>query len=223
MTFEQMKENLKSIKLLEKDLMRDLTEEEKEIVINNGWEAFLFKHLRFTDSDFRELRALKNIISAFYTQDEHILEEAIENCPDGAYFVLKDIVNAIERKQVPRPLKGDDPTSNYDAFMEDLCQSLPESEITWFNKLPGDFNEKLYNVYKEHRNDKQDCSDNILGGIITDAVKDIVLEDMISKLKSGETVEMTNDEYLETADYLAEHENKFFLNNNNGKVTLKVF
>ena len=46
---------------------------------------------------------------------------------------------------------------------------------------------------------------------------------MISKLKGGETVEMTNDEYLETADYLAEHENKFFLNNNNGKVTLKVF
>ena len=35
MTFELMKENLKTIKLLEKDLMRDLTEEEKEIVINN--------------------------------------------------------------------------------------------------------------------------------------------------------------------------------------------
>ena len=110
-----------------------------------------------------------------------------------------------------------------ESFMKDLFKSLPESEITWFNKLPGDFNEKLYNVYKEHRNDKQDCSDDALGGIITDAVKDIVLEDMISKLKDGETVEMTNDEYLETADYLAEHENKFFLNNNNGKVTLKVF
>ena len=222
MTFELMKENLKTIKLLEKDLMRDLTEEEKEIVINNGWEAFLFKHLGFTDNDFKELKALKAIISAFYTQSEDIFEEAIKNCPEGAYFVLRDIVDAIEDNQ-SCSLSAQKPTSDYESFMKDLFKSLPESEITWFNKLPEDFNEKLYNVYKEHRNDKQDCSDDALGGIITDAVKDIVLEDMISKLKDGETVEMTNDEYLETADYLAEHENKFFLNNNNGKVTLKVF
>lgn len=153
MTFELMKENLKTIKLLEKDLMRDLTEEEKEIVINNGWEAFLFKHLGFTDEDFKELKALKAIISAFYTQNENIFEEAIKNCPEGAYFVLRDIVDAIEDNQ-PCSLSAQKPTSDYESFMKDLFQSLPESEITWFNKLPEDFNEKLYNIYKEHRNDK---------------------------------------------------------------------
>lgn len=222
MNFEQMKESLKTIKLLEKDLMRDLTAEEKEIVINEGWETFLFKHLGFTDEDFKELKSLKAIISAFYTQDEETFEEAIKNCPEGVYFVLKDIVDAIEDNQLCT-CPEEDPVADYVDFMQDLYQTLPKGETPWFNKLTEDLHKKLFDVYKEHRNEKQNASDNILGGIMTDAVKDTVLEDMISKLKNGETVEMTNDEYLETADFLAENENKFFLNNNNGKVTLKVF
>lgn len=58
---------------------------------------------------------------------------------------------------------------------------------------------------------------------MTDAVKDEVVKAMIEDLKAGKTVEMTNDEYLEVADFLCEHENRVFLHNENGNVRLINF
>lgn len=230
MTFEQMKENLKTIKLLEKDLMRDLTDAEREIVINKGWEEFLFNHLGFTDEDFSELKAIKSIISAFYTQGEDAFAKAVRNAPESVYFVLRDIVDEIEGLEPcecpvenPAVEEEKDPLEDYVQFMQDLYTNLPKGETTWFNKLTEDLHKKLFTVYKENRNETQDCGDDILSGIMTDAVKDGVIKALVEDLKAGKTVEMTNDEYLEVADFLAENESKFFLNNNNGKVTLKVF
>ena len=230
MTFEQMKENLKTIKLLEKDLMRDLTDVEREIVINKGWEEFLFKHLGFTDEDFSELKAIKSIISAFYTQDEDAFAKAVRNAPESVYFVLRDIIDEIERLEPCECPEGNpaveekkDPLEDYVKFMQELYLNLPKGETPWFNKLTEDLHEKLFTIYKSNRNETQDCSDDVLSGIMTDAVKDEVIKALVEDLKAGKTVEMTNDEYLEVADFLAENENKFFLNNNNGKVTLKMF
>ena len=239
MTFEQMKENLKNIKLLEKDLMRDLTNAEREIVINKGWEEFLFNHLGFTDEDFSELKAIKSIISAFYTQDEEVLDKAIQNAPDTVYFVLRDILDRFDGLELCACPNGDkcenpvcnpeiktekkDPVADFAKFLQELYNSLPKKESSWFNKLTDDIREDLFEVYKENRNEHQNVTDDILGGILTDALKDDVVEDMVEKLKKGEVVEMTNDEYLEVADYLCEHENKVFLHNDNGKVKLIKF
>lgn len=239
MKFEQMKESLKTIKLLEKDLMRDLTKEEKEIVINDGWETFLFDYLGITDDEFKELKYLKQIISAFYTQDESKLEELIKEAPTGIYFTLMDIADMIdaaapcsnsycEDKAEGNPVSDKaevgekDQTAEYAQFMEDLYNSLPKGETPWFNQLSEDIHNKLFKVYKEHRNEKTDCSDNCLCGVMTDAVKDEVIKDMVNKLKSGEVVDMTNDEYLEVADFLCQTEDHIFLSNENGKVRLTI-
>lgn len=229
MTFEQMKENLKTIKLLEKDLMRDLTDAEKEIVINKGWEEFLFNHLGFTDEDFKELKSLKAIISAFYTQDEDAFAKAVRNAQESVYFVLRDIVDEMEKlepcacteKDVPEEKK--DPAVDYVQFMQELYDSLPKGETPWFNKLTEEIHKTLFDVYKKHRNDKDDVCDNILSGIMTDAVKDEVIKSLVVDLKAGKTVEMTNDEYLEVADFLCEHEDRVFLHNENGNVRLINF
>lgn len=230
MTFEQMKENLKTIKLLEKDLMRDLTDAEREMVINKGWEEFLFNHLGFTDEDFSELKAIKSIISAFYTQDEDAFTKALRNAPESVYFVLRDIVDEMEglepcKCSVENPVVKEekDPLEDYVQFMQDLYTNLPRGETPWFNKLTEDLHKKLFAVFKANHNETQDCDADVLGGIMTDAVKDEVIKALVEDLKAGKTVEMTNDEYLEVANFLAENESKFFLNNNNGKVTLKVF
>lgn len=230
MTFEQMKENLKTIKLLEKDLMRDLTDAERKIVINKGWEEFLFNHLGFTDEDFSELKAIKSIISAFYTQDEDAFNQAVRNAPESVYFVLRDIVDEIERLEPcecpvgnPAVEEEKDPLEDYVQFMQELYLNLPKGETPWFNKLTEEIHKTLFDVYKKHRNDKNDVCDNILSGIMTDAVKDEVIKAMVEDLKAGKTVEMTNDEYLEVADFLCEHEDRVFLHNENGNVRLINF
>ena len=229
MTIEQMKESLKTIKLLEKDLMRDLTEEEKEVVMYKGWEEFLFgkNYLGFSEDDYKEMKALRAIISAFYTQSEEELDMLVQNSPKEVYFVLRELANAFERNEQymtsdVEAAVTESPIVRYTKFMTDLYSSLPEDDSKWFDKLTEDMHTKLFkNVYlKELENP---VSDDALGGIMTDAVKDYVIEDMVAKLKNGEEVEMTNAEYLEVADYLCNTENKFFLNNDNGNVTLKVY
>lgn len=238
MTIEQMKEGLKTIELLEKDLMRDLTKEEKDVVMNEGWEKFLFgeDHLNFTEEDYKELKALKEIISAFYTQDEAVLEECIEKAPEGIAFVLKDILDRLDANtlcsdpykdkeechQTETPVKKSNPIDDFVIFLEDLYDAVPKREKDWFNKLTEDIRKDLFKVFRENRNEHQDCSDDILGGIITDAVKDGVVKDMVEKLKKGEAVEMTNDEYMEVADYLCQHEDHIFLSNENGTVRLTL-
>lgn len=233
MTFEQMKENLKTVKLLEKDLMRDLTDEEREIVIEKGWEEFLFKYLGFSNEDFVELKAIKAIISAFYTQDENTFEKAIKAAPEGAYFVLRDIVDEMEGMelctcpaedtQIKKEVTKKEPIEEYMQFMQDLYADVPKKETPWFNKLTEDLHKKLFNVYRTYRNENCNVEDAMLGGIMTDAVKDEVVKAMVDDLKAGKTVEMTNDEYLEVADYLCEHENHVFLHNENGNVRLINF
>ena len=243
MTIEQMKENLKTIKLLEKDLMRDLTNEEKEYVMNEGWEKFLFEHLGFTDDEYKELKGLKKVISAFYTQDESVFEQAVRECPFEAYFVLKEIMNKFDELDMEDSPKCDEPAEKYydpkkemcstpeckkdpvegfATFIQNLYNSLPKSETKWFNKLSEKALKNVFDVYNEERNDKADCDDNSLGGILTDAVKDNVVEDMVKRLKDGEMVEMTNDEYMEVADYLCQHEDHIFLSNENGQVRLTI-
>ena len=290
MNFERMKESLKTIKLLEKDLLRDLTEEEKEIVINEGWERFLFgpNYLNFTEEDYKDLKALKALVSAFYTQNEKEFEDLAKNCPIGAYCALKEIVRTIEEsdkdccdkcaagksnkndfaeksvcnnspiegfpedffpedytdlpwgnKDINKPEKEvqcSNPEHKSDAtvaestldpqtreiakfaqFTQDLYNSLKIDDKKWFNKLNDDIRKQLFDLFKK---EKDTCTENELCGVMTDAVKDCVVEDYVTRLHNGETIEMTNDEYMEVADYLCEHEDHIFLSNENGKVRL---
>ena len=235
MTFEQMKENLNTIGLLERDLLRDLTTEEKEVVIKEGWESFLFgaDHLNFNEEDFRDLRAIKEIVSAFYTQDENIFEQLVANCPVGAYCALKEIVNSIEEADKAKkktavcaspctkePAKKQDPeVTNFAQFIQDLYNSLKEPDKKWFNKLNDNIRKDLFNTFEK---EKDTCTENELCGVMTDAVKDSVVEDYVARLKKGEAIDMTNDEYMEVADFLCEHEDHIFLSNENGKVRLAI-
>jgi len=116
-----------------------------------------------------------------------------------------------------------DPIADYLQFMQDLYVNLPKGEMPWFNKLTEDLHKKLFDVYKENRGENQDVADEVLSGIMTDAVKDEVVKSLVADLKAGKTVEMTNDEYLEVADYLCEHESHVFLHNENGNVRLINF
>lgn len=237
MTIGQMMEGFNNIELLEKDLMRDLTDKEKKVILTEGWEKFLFgpENLNFSEEDYKELKALRKIISAFYTQDETEFLKAIKNSPESIYYVLMEIIKTIEDNQACSNTDADcknvctkeikhDPVQEFVQFLQDVYDKVPKGDRSWFNKLTDSDRKRLFEeVYLKERNEMQDCDDNTLSGILTDAVKDFVIEDMVAKLKNKEVVEMTNDEYLEVADYLCKHENHIFLSNENGKVRLVVF
>ena len=228
MTFEQMIEGFKTIELLEKDLMRDLTEKEKKVILVEGWEKFLFdqEHLGLSEDDYKEIKAIRKLVSAFYTQDESNFEKAVKECSEDIYFVLRYLADTLDRKEKECPKEKyvsnpeADQVVEFAQFFQDMYNKLPEREKAWFSRLTDDIRKKVFEVYKESRNDHQDCTDNILSGILLDKVKDCVVEDLATRLKNKEVVEMTNDEYLEVADYLCEHENRVFLSNDNGKVKL---
>lgn len=228
MIYEQMMQNLEAIQGLERDLMRDLTDEERNIILDKGWEEFLFNHLGFTNEDLEELLAIRAIVSAFYTQEEAAFEKAVRKAPKSIYFVLRDILDKIDgatlcsnkEYEAQQEEVKKEPVDEYLQFMQDLYNNLPKGETPWFNKLTETLHKKLFDIYKSHRNEQVGCSDNVLGGIMTDAVKDEVIKAMVEDLKAGKTVEMTNDEYLEVADFLCEHEDRVFLHNENGNVRL---
>ena len=197
MTFEQMNEGLKTIELMEKDLMRDLTKEEKEFILNNGWEEFLFNELGISNDDFKEMKYIRRLA--------------------GVYFTLRTIADLIDEAK-PCQLQND--TEEYTNFMQDLYDNITSSDKSWFNKITEPIHENLFKIFKK---EKEEASDkDLLCGTMTDAVKDNVIEDIANRLKKGEAIEMTNDEYLEVADYLCQNEDKIFLSNDNGTVRLTI-
>lgn len=93
---KEMSNVLKDVQLLEKDLMRDLTNEEIAAVINKGWEKFLAEDLKMDTDDFNALQKMREIISAFCTKDQDDYEESLEGDITTAYLALKTIVNDME-------------------------------------------------------------------------------------------------------------------------------
>lgn len=74
MTFEQMKQTLVDIELLEKDLMRELTADEKDYIAENGWKAFLDSVV--DSKDYKLLLRAKKVLAAVFNDT---FDELIEN------------------------------------------------------------------------------------------------------------------------------------------------
>lgn len=102
--------------------------------------------------------------------------------------------------------------------MNELYKSLPERDAKWFENInDSDMRNQLFKIFEVEKNNQ---SKDALCGIMTDAVKDVVIDQLVSKLKSGEEVEMTEDEFSEVANYLFENEKNVKIRNINGKVKL---
>lgn len=222
MKFEQMREIVNTIKLLEKDLMRPLTEEEKEVVAVNGWKVFINHYLDMSDEEFSIFKKIRKVLSAYYTQDDEAYKAALKECNEHVYFTLREIASDIEETEYYTPdLEAGKEAAILDEFtnfLQHLYESLKPADAVWFDKLTEEIRADLFEIYKDEK-DKND--EDTLGGIITDAIKDEIIDDLVEQLKAHREVEMTNDEFMEVADYLTEHEDHVYLVNNNGKVVLK--
>lgn len=98
---KEMSNVLKDVQLLEKDLMRDLTNEEIAAVINKGWEKFLAEDLNINNDSLKTLRKAKDILSAFYSCDEDTYYATIEDDVRDVYLLFKRLTGDLAYQLSP--------------------------------------------------------------------------------------------------------------------------
>lgn len=121
MTFKDLKQRAIDIDLLEKDLMRDLTVEEKDLVATEGYEA-LFKKLGLNIKDAHLMRRVKDILGAYFTLEPEEYEEIINKEDNsGVIEVLEDVLRDL-KKEDEGCTEEEDPVVTY-------ARKLKEGEI----------------------------------------------------------------------------------------------
>ena len=77
MNYAQMKQTLKDVELIERDLMRDLTEDEKNLTVSEGWKALLYK-LHLNDTNYKILKDMRHLISVLFTKPDEEYAELVK-------------------------------------------------------------------------------------------------------------------------------------------------
>lgn len=77
MNYAQMKQTLKDVELIERDLMRDLTEDEKDLAVSEGWKALLLK-LHLNDANYKILKDMRHLISVLFTKPDEEYAELVK-------------------------------------------------------------------------------------------------------------------------------------------------
>ena len=77
MNYAQMKQTLKDVELIERDLMRDLTEDEKDLAVSEGWKALLLK-LHLNDTNYKILKDMRHLISVLFTKPDEEYAELVK-------------------------------------------------------------------------------------------------------------------------------------------------
>ena len=99
MTFKELKQKSIDIDLLEKDLMRDLTEEEKDLVVNEGFKAFLDDN-GITINDLHVIKRVREIFGSFFTGDIDVYEELVNKSDNEKVIeVLEDVLKELKKEK----------------------------------------------------------------------------------------------------------------------------
>lgn len=97
---EQMNEKLFEAQLLERELMRDLTDQELMIVFENGKDYFIYDYLGMSEDEYKGMKKLTELLSAYCTQTydeyENVLYSGDLMLPLAA---LETIVNDIKARE----------------------------------------------------------------------------------------------------------------------------
>lgn len=146
-----------AIKLAEDVLMRPLTDDEKEMIIVRGFKA-LMESLEVSQDDWKMLKEVKEVLTAYTSGDEDHFMETVKNCPNAQElfeFILAtyDAVNDIEEEQElctnpyaeTAPAKATDPVTDVvermkngetveldDQMMNKVCKHLAENFMNYF-------------------------------------------------------------------------------------------
>lgn len=99
MTFKELVQRSVDINLLEKDLMRDLTEDEKDLIANEGFKSFL-EDSGITIKDLSLIKRVREIFGSFFTGDVDVYEKLVNKSDNEKVIeVLEDILKDLKKEK----------------------------------------------------------------------------------------------------------------------------
>jgi hypothetical protein len=99
MTFKELVQRGVDINLLEKDLMRDLTEDEKDLIANEGFKSFL-EDSGITLKDLSLIKRVREIFGSFFTGDIEVYEELVNKSDNEKVIeVLEDVLKDLKKEK----------------------------------------------------------------------------------------------------------------------------
>lgn len=98
MTYEEVKQRIIDIDLLEKDLMRDLTKEEKDLIAEKGFKAFL-NQVHLDAADLSLIKRVRDIFGAFFSDEVDKYEKLVNMSDNGKVIeTLEDILQDLKKE-----------------------------------------------------------------------------------------------------------------------------
>lgn len=148
-SYLEFKQAEEAIKLAEDVLMRQLTDDEKEMIIVRGFKA-LMESLDVSQDDWKMLKETKEVIAAYTSGDEDKFMDTIKNCPNAqelfefilaTYDAANDIDDEQEQELCSNPDAGTDQAKATDTVI-DVVERMKNGETV---DLDNDMMNKVCN------------------------------------------------------------------------------
>lgn len=231
----EAKIRLADLKQIEKDLHRELTDDEAALLYAKGWEA-LFAYMGMSKDKYVAYRRLLELVITYCTKDRMEFER-LRNSKDfsGAYELLAEFIIAsyndnvekggfaLDEDQEDEEVEDDLTASDY---LKIIVDAIPESEHFWLEEyftLDPDA-EHLYKFVKDLYDDEEGhCVEDTIGDAL-DVVKDYVVEQTAYRLaKSGEAEKLPEVLLTEVCDYIDKNWTNYSMQLINGVLKVKKF
>ena len=216
---------LENLDELRRIIMRPLTEEEVNIILEHDVDYFIHEELGMNDKEYEGLKKIRKIISAYCTKSEEDYEKELEGDIQIPYYALKTIVNDMEdRLNVKDSSKKTcEPSVEEKAnSLRDILNMIPKSADNWI---------KCYVKYvKDHRSvldvlksDHSGYTTDEKVGDVLDAIKDATIDACIDELRKTGEIELDSEIMSEVTSKLWHSEDNIRINivNNKLKVEFK--
>lgn len=215
--------------LLEKDLLRDLTETEKNLLKKIGWRKFISEYLGMNESEYFTLRKITRLISAYCTQTEDVYDAELNSkkfkdlLPLVAITlkcILNDVENTIKCDETSKKEVEDEDPKYRAQLLATLLNEIPENEHIWLEyylKRVTDYS-PIMDIIDDA--DEYDDSDEMSGDLL-DAIKDSVIEACIEELRKKETMELPTPILTEVTSAIWHSDENVRIEIKDNKLTVK--
>lgn len=212
--------------LLEKDLLRDLTETEKNLLKKIGWRKFISEYLGMNESEYFTLRKITKLISAYCTQTEDVYDAELNSKKHRDLLplvavTLKCILNDVETTIKNDEVEEEDEDPKYRAqLLATLLNEIPENEHIWLEyylKMVTDYSPIMDII--DDADDYEDSDE--MSGDLLDAIKDSVIEACIEELHTKEAMELPTPILTEVTSAIWHSDENVRIEIKDNKLTVK--
>ena len=185
-----------AIKLAEDVLMRELSDDEKEMIIVRGFDA-LMEALEVTREDWKMLTEVKKVLAAYTSGDDELFINTLPQCP-----LAKDLFEFI--------------LAAYDAA-DDIKEELDKDQ-EGYGDPTDECSEGRYSAGCEFvKNNATMCTNPYVDKESSDPI-----EEVVQRMANGETVQLDENSLNAVCSHLANNFVNYIFQSINGESSLKV-